>query len=241
MSAAPDEGTVVSVLRAVLSLLLLSGIIFAIWLITGPLLVTEAHPVHDTTNSQPLVVTEAKATPEALEPPELLPNDVDRRVSMRLYGEVNQLRDEQGRGQLEYQSELAAVARQHSQEMAAEEYVAHTNLSGATPADRVAAADVDGCTHVEENVARSVYGVFVDTTYGADRYAEVPAIAEGLSLQFYNSAPHREAMLRPKWETTGIGTVITDDGRVYTTQLFCADQKPEYTNRSAFLEQHGAS
>jgi uncharacterized protein YkwD len=49
-------------------------------------------------------------------------------------------------------------------------------------------------------------------------------IARGLVSQWMNSTGHRENILRPFWESEGIGVAIEDVNgktRVYATQNFC--------------------
>jgi uncharacterized protein YkwD len=69
-----------------------------------------------------------------------------------LYGAVNEVRESEGLLTLRREPALDAVARAHSQDMAARGYFAHETPEGLTPPDRLRRAGVSGITLAGENV-----------------------------------------------------------------------------------------
>ena len=100
---------------------------------------------------------------------------------------------------------LARVARAHAEEMARENYLDHINPQGQSPLERVRAAGIDGFRLLAENIGT--------TTMPGDR---VTSLIEG----WMNSPIHRENILNPAFNTTGIAVVETSDGRTIAVQLF---------------------
>ena len=106
---------------------------------------------------------------------------------------------------LHYSGALAQVARLHAEEMLREGYLNHINPSGQSPLDRVQAAGVTGFRLLAENIAEtSVTG------------PHLPAIIDG----WMQSMIHRENVLNPASNTTGIGVVSGPDGHTIAVQLF---------------------
>lgn len=100
---------------------------------------------------------------------------------------------------------LSRVARAHAEEMAREGYVSHVNPAGQNPLDRVTAAGVSGFRLLAENIgASSIHG---------DR---VSAIFDG----WLRSESHRENILNPAFNTSGVAVVEAPDGRTIIVQLF---------------------
>ena len=133
--------------------------------------------------------------------------------------EVNDRRAEEGLAAVEPDPGIAAVARNHSADMAEREYYAHETPDGAGPADRLDEAGVD-CGAVGENIATTWYREPVETEDGTERYDSAEALAAGLVAQWERSRPHRANMLDPRWELTGVGVETVGD-EVIATQMFC--------------------
>jgi uncharacterized protein YkwD len=91
---------------------------------------------------------------------------------------------------------LATVARQHSLDMVAEVYFAHETPGGATPADRLRAADVP-FQLVAENIV----------------FAPTLAVA---FQSIMDSPEHRQNQLSPEYHRVGIGIVQTASGLLVT-------------------------
>jgi uncharacterized protein YkwD len=132
---------------------------------------------------------------------------------------VNERRAAEGLGTLEADPGIAAVARNHSADMAQREYYAHETPEGAGPADRLDEGGVD-CGAVGENIAATFYRQRVETEAGTESYDSAEELAAGLVAQWERSRPHRTNMLDPRWELTGVGIETAGD-EVIATQMFC--------------------
>lgn len=105
---------------------------------------------------------------------------------------TNSARSQHGLHSYSVSSDLVAVARRHSQEMAAKHTIYHNpNL----------ASDVSGWQAVGENVGM-----------GGD--------AASIHQAFMNSAPHRANILDTDFTQVGIGTAYDDKGVLYVTEVF---------------------
>lgn len=134
--------------------------------------------------------------------------------------EVNQQRIEEGLDPVERESSLAVVARNHSADMMMREYYAHESPGGLGPGDRLRRRGIE-CESVGENIAATWYRTRFESEDGIDRHTSPEELAEGLVEQWRNSLSHRNNMLDPRWETTGVGIVVTPEREVIATQNFC--------------------
>ena len=133
---------------------------------------------------------------------------------------VNQQRLAEGLDPVEHNPALTAVARNHSADMVNREYYAHENPEGEGPGDRVRHGGLD-CEAVGENIAGTWYQKEVETNGGSKRHTNPEELADGVVDQWLNSLSHRNNMLDPRWEETGVGVVYTADREVIVTQKFC--------------------
>jgi uncharacterized protein YkwD len=122
-----------------------------------------------------------------------------------LHDRVNAVRRERNLLELRSSDALARVARAHAEEMAREGYLSHINPAGMNPLDRVRAAGIDGFRLLAENIGAS--------SVAGDR---VPVVVE----HWLESPVHRENLLNPAFNTTGIAAVDTPDGRTIFVELF---------------------
>lgn len=123
-----------------------------------------------------------------------------------LHISINDIRDAQGLRRLERDPSLDAVARAHAQDMAARRYLAHETPEGLTPPDRMKRAGVSGFTLAGENVG---------TTSRLDPNREIV-------VAWMDSTAHRDNILAPVFNTTGIGIARAADGSFFYTQLYAA-------------------
>ncbi len=137
---------------------------------------------------------------------------IAERPLMALVGQESAVRDRVNIVRRQYElmelrghSALARVARAHAEEMARENYLDHVNPRGENPLDRVRASGIDGFRLLAENIGT--------TTMPGDR---VTSLIEG----WMKSPVHRENILNPAFNTTGIAVVETSDGRTIAVQLF---------------------
>ena len=89
--------------------------------------------------------------------------------------------------------------------MARDGYLSHINPAGQNPLDRVHAAGITGFRLLAENIAA--------TNKRGDRIAEIID-------SWMNSPIHRENLLNPAFNTTGIAVVEGRDGTTIAVQLY---------------------
>ena len=118
---------------------------------------------------------------------------------------VNELRTSHHLIPLRGSPELGRVARAHAEDMARLGYLSHVNPAGLDPLGRVRAARVEGFRLLAENIAAS--------NVEGDRTAV--AIAEWMQ-----SESHRENLLNPAFNTTGVAVVDAPGNRTLFVQLF---------------------
>lgn len=118
---------------------------------------------------------------------------------------VNRERRKRNLNELEWNADLAEMARKYSEKMADENFFSHFDLQGANVAKRAQKARIKGWTRIGENL-------FTIENYSSfDRFA-VKA--------WMNSPSHRQNILDKDWTTTGVGVAQADNGDVYITQVF---------------------
>jgi len=126
------------------------------------------------------------------------------RLEDALYDAVNQVRQREGLIPLRRDGAVDRVARAHSRDMVARGYFAHETPEGLTPPDRLARGGVSGISLAGENVGLTSRG---------DPNRE---IVEG----WLASPVHRQNLLAPVFNVTGIGIARAADGTFFYTQLY---------------------
>ena len=121
-----------------------------------------------------------------------------------LLAAVNEVRAQHHRIPLARTPELDAVARAHSRDMVARNYVAHESPEGGNAMDRLAHARLEGFSLAAENIGAT------------NRAAPNREIVSG----WLGSPLHRTNLLAPAFNATGIGIARTPDGRLLYTQLY---------------------
>lgn len=141
-------------------------------------------------------------------------DDVDEEVAdieAAIHDAVNRRREDNGLSTLSYRDDIATVARDHSQYMADQGRIMHTQEDGDGPGDRL---EQDGivCRGWGENVLQN---------YQADESA---TDAGDYSVQqWMDSSGHRENILTEAFTVEGVGVALTDAGELYATQVLGID------------------
>lgn len=132
-----------------------------------------------------------------------IPDDM-RLVEQATIEAVNRVRRGEGLADLEEDSRLSQIAREHSADMAGRDYFDHASPEGLRAAERV---DRAGLTYgrVAENIQMS-------------RGVEDPV--ERAISSWLSSPGHRQNLFDPGFSRTGVGVALAADGRIYFTQLF---------------------
>jgi uncharacterized protein YkwD len=122
-----------------------------------------------------------------------------------LFERVNRVRAEHHLIALGTSRELSEIARAHATDMAERGYLAHIDPKGRSPLDRVQQAGVSGFRMLAENIGASdVSGDRLDSIVQA----------------WLESPVHRQNLLHPAFNTSGIGMARTSSGRTIAVQLF---------------------
>lgn len=149
----------------------------------------------------------------------------------QIHNLINDERQNYGLSPLIYDSELAVIARDHSQDMALRGYFSHYNLEGQDPTDRAKATGYD-CyknfgNYYTDGVAENI---FQNNLYdGITYYDGVPVydwnsqseIASSTVTGWMNSYGHRMNILDSSYDKEGIGVAFSSNDEVLITQDFC--------------------
>lgn len=135
-----------------------------------------------------------------------------------------------GLSALIWDSELADIARAHSEDMSTRNYFSHYSPEGLGPTDR--AKDYGyNCyksfgSYYYDGIAENIFQgwLYSSITY----YNGIPTydwqsqseIAVSAVESWMNSAGHRENILNTEYSNIGVGVAISEDGKVYMTQDF---------------------
>lgn len=138
---------------------------------------------------------------------------------------TNEEREHRDLSTVDYAPRMVSIAREHSANMARNDYIGHTKPSGETGEDRYESV----CDYTDsgylfgENVA-SAWHKREFRKWKADGTAYLKTeedVARYLVNEWMRSEGHRENILNPSWEEMVAGIHVTDNGKVYATQNFC--------------------
>lgn len=152
-----------------------------------------------------------KQPPEPMAPEELAVK-LETRV-LNLVAEERHRIDPDAKA-LVFDQELTDVAREHSEDMAKNNYVAHANAQGETTATMIMDRDTKFRGILGENIASQ--------SYNKDQDVDVDAFAQSLVDSWLNSADHKANLAYAPYERTGIGVAVNSH-MIYVTQLFASD------------------
>lgn len=140
-------------------------------------------------------------------------SDLKNISAMELYcfNEINLRRKEHGLAELLFSEQLRDVARSYSRRMAEEGFFSHTDPQGRTPRDRAKEAGLKW-TVLAENLLR-VKGYINPVPPSVDRWMANPA--------------HRQNILEPDHEISGVGVWMASDETYFFTQLFLSNKPQE--------------
>jgi len=123
----------------------------------------------------------------------------------RAFDLINAQRQKRGESSLVWDAELTRMAREHSANMAGQNFFDHTDPQGRNMTMRASAEGVTGWSAIAENIAYNS-GYDDPAAFAVERWLI--------------SAKHRENILRESFTHSGIGVARAADGRVYFTQVF---------------------
>jgi uncharacterized protein YkwD len=112
---------------------------------------------------------------------------------------------------LKVDEELTRIAREHAQDMATKNYLAHAGPNGDTSASLLMAEDAKFQGLLGENLAAQ--------HYVKQSGVDVEAFAQRFLDEWVKSQPHRENMTFADYDRMGVGAAVNGD-TIYVTQLF---------------------
>jgi hypothetical protein len=122
-----------------------------------------------------------------------------------IYEKVNEERFKHNLPGLEWSSDIAEVARSHSEDMAVKEYFAHENKEGEMVSERLEKAGI-------------VFTVSAENLFKCTNY---PDVVEESVRGWMQSPGHRKNILNDKVEETGVGVhKVSGENEYYITQNF---------------------
>ncbi|MEQ1764646.1 MAG: CAP domain-containing protein [Pyrinomonadaceae bacterium] len=128
-------------------------------------------------------------------------------VESRAFELMNAQRLANGLRSLEWDEELIALARSHSESMAEGKYFSHKDPNGGFVDSRAAKLGIFNWMSIGENIA------FMKG------YDDPAAMAVEKWMQ---STSHKKNILSGQWRDSAIGVAVADDGSIYFTQVFIA-------------------
>lgn len=126
------------------------------------------------------------------------------RLEAELHRAVNETRARHHKIPLRRDPRLDAVARAHSEDMARRNYLAHESPEGTNPVDRLMQGGVEGFTLAGENVGLTTR----------------PNPTDEILTGWLASPEHRQNLLAPFFNTTGLGIARSSTGALVYTQLY---------------------
>jgi uncharacterized protein YkwD len=122
-----------------------------------------------------------------------------------IHERVNRVRQERNLVPLRVDPEVARIAQSHADDMAANDYLSHTDRAGRNPLERAQAQGLSGFRLLAENIGAS--------NVSGDRAASIVE-------EWMRSPLHRENLLTPAFRATGIGVAERSDGTTIVVQLY---------------------
>jgi uncharacterized protein YkwD len=174
-----------------------------------------------------LVVAPAAATRRTGQPEIRISN-----LEHRVHDLINKERLDHKLTALAFDERLSTIARGHSHDMAARNFFSHTNPDGQDATVRGKLAGFTCRKQITRNTFSEGLGenLFQDNLYSRFRISgnertydwNTPEEIAAHSLKgWMNSPPHRRNILETIYGQTGVGIAVSDDDKVYITQLFC--------------------
>ncbi len=125
----------------------------------------------------------------------------------RAFELINDARRAQGYPALVWDAELTRMAREHSANMAGQNFLGHEGPDGRDTVQRARALGVADWGALAENIAYN-QGFDDPAGFAVERWLK--------------SAKHRDNIMRTGFTYSGIGVAHAPDGRIYFTQVFVA-------------------
>jgi len=126
-------------------------------------------------------------------------------VEKEAFDLINKKRSDAGLEPLVWNEQLAALAREHSDDMAEFKYFSHKGTDGTMVDARADKLGIINWSAIGENIAFN------------RGYSDAASFAVSCWME---SPGHRQNILDKRWNQSGIGAAILPDGTYYFTQVF---------------------
>jgi uncharacterized protein YkwD len=126
-------------------------------------------------------------------------------IERQVFNLLNAERRSKGLSELEWNDEVAALARLHSNNMADGKFFSHRGSDGSMVDDRADRLGLGAWRVIGENIAY-MRGYDDPAALAVEKWME--------------STAHRKNLLGPNWKESAVGVAITEDGTYYMTQVF---------------------
>lgn len=154
-------------------------------------------------NSTPLA--SSRNRPTGTDDARSLSSSAASNLERKVFDMLNAVRRGQGLLELEWNDDVAAVARIHSQNMAKDKFFSHRGSDGSMVDDRADRVGLGSWRTIGENIAY-MRGYDDPAALAVEKWME--------------STAHRKNLLGPNWKESAVGVAITPDGTYYLTQVF---------------------
>jgi uncharacterized protein YkwD len=150
----------------------------------------------------------------------------ETRIEREIHQRINALRSTNALRPLDLDRDVRAFAREHSDDMARETYVAHYAPDGQTKESRLREADLLGQCQVIDNSGEFFFTgpetlSFVNVTSSIARVQNEPGIAQAIVRRWQSDRQNRRAILLENAERHGVGVAIDPESGIYVTQNIC--------------------
>jgi uncharacterized protein YkwD len=129
----------------------------------------------------------------------------ERRLEDELFRAINQARERRGLPSLKDNAQLQQVARQHSEDMATRQFLAHVNSDGADVVDRLRAEGVKDFTATGENVFTG---------------RNAANLVNLIVREWLRIPSHRKNVLNPRYSEGGVGIARGAGDKMYIAQIY---------------------
>lgn len=152
------------------------------------------------------------------------------KLEAEIHSLINTERQRNNLPSLGYDTELAEIARNHSYDMATQDYFNHYNPIGEGPTERAKAAGYN-CyknfgSYYTDGIAENIFQnwLYSSTTYyggiATHDWNTQEKLASSTVNGWMGSSGHRQNILNPNYSKEGIGIAISNDDKVLITQDF---------------------
>lgn len=126
-------------------------------------------------------------------------------LEKQIHDQINIIRNQAGLKSLSYDDKVAEMAREHSQDMAMNNYFDHTSLDGKTFQDRIISSQI-ACYPAGENIEQN--------------YQSETNLLDSVIQTWMNSPEHKQNILSSFYSSEGIG-IVTNNDNILITDDFC--------------------